>query len=142
MRKHESALVGPYLSHSLEEGPGQALLVRQTDLGYEQRTGGEHKVRTEHGHDRSREAEGPVGRVHVDDRKEEVGNCSQGCARDCSRHQSCCRLWRAKVKYAPMRKTTSMRPTTSAMMKLQTQPVTNMGIKRTMVNTGVRRRKF
>ena len=58
--------------------------MRQTNLCNEQRTRGEHEIGAEDGDDGGREAEGPVRRVHVDDREQQVSGRRKRGACDCS----------------------------------------------------------
>ena len=78
-----------HLGHSLEQRARHALLVRARDLCDEERAGGKHEVGAEDGEDGGGEAEGPVRRVGVDQREEDVGEGGEERADDCVR----ARVW-------------------------------------------------
>ncbi len=82
-RRDREAERRPELGERLEERAADGLLVREADLGDEERAGREDEVSAEDGEYRGGEAEGPVRRGGVYHREEEVRKSGAECTDYC-----------------------------------------------------------
>ena len=141
-RRDREAERRPELCERLEERAADALLVRETALRDEERACREHKIGAEHAEDRRGEAEGPVRRVGVDERKEQRGYGGdegaegwEGISGSSTRKEDDSSI--DEGLYSPINQTKLTCATKAAMKTLHKTPVINIGMKRMAASMGL-----